>query len=470
MAADGARRLPRSAVEACADRISGSPYFARSARLRKFLRFTVESLLEGRADELKERTIGVEVYRRAAGFDPRRDPIVRSEAHRLRARLAAYYAAEGRFDPIEIRYPKGSYVPEFVPNAMAQEPGRARAAKAFLKGRHATLTYGNTLDQRHLEPARPRLQAALENEPEHVDALAELAQVELLHLYPPRRETAQLLANARQYLERALALDPSHARSLYLLGHVEGTALRPREALQLTESAVAIDSEDSEARTMLAVRYASLGFWEAAVASCERALDLDPVWEAPHRTRIYLLTRMGRLAESSLAIDALAQTGTSPVELAIARFDLRLAEGDFAGARAALSSPESTFPLRPDLNDLHDLAIALVDALEGRESAARRTLDAHRRDGPRFWDHAIRLALALGEEELALDLLAANPVNRSYRWLAAEPLVLPHLHRPAWRAFANELNESWLKDLVELSPRLPARPPSLPAPGDLASV
>jgi tetratricopeptide (TPR) repeat protein len=461
----------RDTVEACVGRISVSPHFRRSTRLRSFLRFTVEAMLEGRAGELKERTLGTEVYHRDADYDPRKDPIVRSEAHRLRARLDAYYEQEGRFDPVVIRYPRGSYAPEIRPNKTQAHDHRAaaRASEAFLKGRHNAIEYGNSHDLRQLEWARRRLRVAVEEDPKHVDALAELANVELLRLYPPRGETAQLLASARQYLERALAMDPRHARSLYLLGHVLGTALETREALRLTESAVAIDPEDPEGRTMLAVRYASMGFWEAAIASCDLALDLDPVWEAPHRTKIYLLTRMGRFADAREAIAVLTRASTGPTELAIARFDLRLAQGDLEGARSALESQESTFPVRPDLKDRQELASALADALQGDCRSARLKLDAHRDDAPRFWDHTIRLALALGDAALARQLFCANAINGTYRWLANEPLVRPHLHRPAWRALAEERHARWLQDLEEVGPRLPAAPPALPEPDDLVA-
>jgi len=482
--------FPRDAVEACLHRISTSPPFSRSPRLRAFLRFTVEALLEGRAAELKERTIASEVYRRSAAYDPRHDPIVRSEAHRLRARLDTYYARDGALDPIVIRLPKGGYVPELRPNPHASRSGdgrgallgtertappqaasgratAARAHDAFVKGRHSVIEYANTLEPRHLERARQRLCSALAWEPEHVGALTELAYLELLRLYPPRGETAQVLATARAYLERARALAPSHARSLYLLGHVEGSAMQPREALRLTESAVALDPEDPEGRIMLAVRYASLGFWESAVAACDVALSMDPLWEAARPVRIYMLTRMGSLEAARAAIDELARVGTSPTELAFARFDLRIAEGAIPLAEATLASPESTFAARSDLEDRRALAGALATALLGRMGEARATLDARRDDGPRMWDHAIRLALATGEGDLARDLLTGNPFNGHYRWLATDELVRPWLRQPQWRALAEQLHATWLRDLEEIGPRLPARPPALPDPAHL---
>lgn len=103
-------------------RILESRVFAGSARMRRFLEFTVERALAGHADELKEYTVGVEVFDRAPSFDSRVDPIVRVEARRLRSKLKQYYAGEGARDQICISYPTGSYAPRFAPRENAVPP------------------------------------------------------------------------------------------------------------------------------------------------------------------------------------------------------------------------------------------------------------------------------------------------------------------------------------------------------------
>ena len=81
---------------------------------------------------------------------------------------------------------------------------------------------------------------------------------------------------------------------------------------------------------------------------------------------------------------------------------------------------------------------------------------------------AVDQRVAHRDEQLARQLLESNPVNRSYRWLANEALVHPHLHRPHWRALSDELHASWLRDLEEMGPRLlPAPAPPLPEPAAL---
>ncbi len=102
------------------ERVLASPGFARNERMSRFLRFVVERHVEGRDDELKESLIAIEVFGRPPGHDSKRDPIVRTEASRLRARLSEYYVGEGKGDSIAIELPKGGYIPLFRPAAAKQ--------------------------------------------------------------------------------------------------------------------------------------------------------------------------------------------------------------------------------------------------------------------------------------------------------------------------------------------------------------
>jgi adenylate cyclase len=111
------------------DRILSSPGFVRNERMSRFLRVLVERHLEGRDEELKESLIGVEVFGRRTDFDPKQDSIVRTEAGRLRARLAEYYAGDGRDDSIVIELPKGGYVPTFRHAEPAQTAAVAPIAR-----------------------------------------------------------------------------------------------------------------------------------------------------------------------------------------------------------------------------------------------------------------------------------------------------------------------------------------------------
>ena len=76
--------------------------------MSRFLRFLAERHLEGSHNQLKESVIAVEVFGCKTDHDPSQDSIVRTEASRLRARLAEYYVGEGKDDGIVIELPKAN--------------------------------------------------------------------------------------------------------------------------------------------------------------------------------------------------------------------------------------------------------------------------------------------------------------------------------------------------------------------------
>jgi hypothetical protein len=97
-----------------AQRVVAGPHFARSPLLSKFLLFVVAETLEGRADEITEHQIGVQVFDRPADYRTLEDNIVRNYARQLRKRLAEYFADQGSSEPVRIDIPVGGYVPVFV--------------------------------------------------------------------------------------------------------------------------------------------------------------------------------------------------------------------------------------------------------------------------------------------------------------------------------------------------------------------
>ena len=104
------------------ERVLASPGFLRNERMSRFLRFLCERHLEGNDNQLKESVIAVEVFGRKPDHDPSQDSIVRTEAGRLRARLAEYYMGQGKDDGIVIELPKGGYIPVFRLRAPTSQP------------------------------------------------------------------------------------------------------------------------------------------------------------------------------------------------------------------------------------------------------------------------------------------------------------------------------------------------------------
>ena len=95
------------------DRLLTHPLFANSKRYPALLAYTVEQTLLGNAGELKERSIGVEVFGRAPTYDANADPVVRITAGEVRKRLTQYYYDQTHRGELIIELPTGTYVPTF---------------------------------------------------------------------------------------------------------------------------------------------------------------------------------------------------------------------------------------------------------------------------------------------------------------------------------------------------------------------
>ena len=106
---------PAALIEVTLERVIASETFRRSLRHRRFLQHVIQAGIAGRRELLKEVIIGIEVFGRTMPeYDPRRDPIVRVEAGRIRDKLARYYDHEGAGESFQIVLPVGNYMPLFV--------------------------------------------------------------------------------------------------------------------------------------------------------------------------------------------------------------------------------------------------------------------------------------------------------------------------------------------------------------------
>jgi hypothetical protein len=95
------------------ERLVNAEALRSSRRSIAFLRYIVEQTLQGKADELKERTIGVEVFGKALTYDTNLDHVVRTAATELRKRINLYYSQEEHRQELRILLLPGSYVPQF---------------------------------------------------------------------------------------------------------------------------------------------------------------------------------------------------------------------------------------------------------------------------------------------------------------------------------------------------------------------
>jgi|HubBroStandDraft_5_1064220.scaffolds.fasta_scaffold54544_1 hypothetical protein len=91
------------------ERITASPPFQKSARLRELLRFMAERSIRGEFQDLSEHRIGSAVFGKAEGYSVVEDSSVRVHVRQLRLKLHEYFDGEGREEPSIVEIPKGAY-------------------------------------------------------------------------------------------------------------------------------------------------------------------------------------------------------------------------------------------------------------------------------------------------------------------------------------------------------------------------
>jgi hypothetical protein len=114
-------------------RIVSSKTFKTSEVHRNLLTYLSEKSLSGEAQNLKEYTVGLDVFGKPSTYDPRQESVVRMHVGRLRQKLTEYYRTEGAEEPVVVDLPKGAFALTFTSRpAPIVEP---EAAPAVAPGR-----------------------------------------------------------------------------------------------------------------------------------------------------------------------------------------------------------------------------------------------------------------------------------------------------------------------------------------------
>jgi hypothetical protein len=114
-----------------------SKAFRTSEVHRNLLTYLAEKSLAGDAENIKEYTVGLDVFGKPDSYDPRQESTVRMHVARLRQKLAEYYATEGVDDPIILSLPKGGFRVTFEARAVAALADADVPAAARKSGRPA---------------------------------------------------------------------------------------------------------------------------------------------------------------------------------------------------------------------------------------------------------------------------------------------------------------------------------------------
>ena len=298
-------------------RILESSMFVQSDRLGRFLRFTVETTMEGKGDTLKEYLIGTEVYDRNPSYHPGEDSIVRSEARRLRRKLHEYYESVGRYDPVFIYFRPGSYVPVFRPHRNPDVDGtgtNSPSGELFIEGRGIRIAVLPFLDVSRTASS---------------GACAEFITDELIHELV-RTDGLRVTAASSVAPLVAQALDiPSLARKLDVQIVFEGTVREDNNHVRVTSRVVNADG---------------FQIWSERF---EMERDPQGLFEFSERIASALVSRIR--PEQSLIRKQKASVGASVLAVypLVLGAEALLDEGSLAYTRSALSKFQEVAEIEP---------------------------------------------------------------------------------------------------------------------------
>lgn len=432
------------------DRILQSPVFTRAGRVGWILRQIVEMSLDGKGDEISEKTLAADLSGHPEAFTEVATSQIRTTILRLRQRLDVYYRGAGREDAVRILVPKGSYAPVFLPGEQAPDGGPAPI------------------------PLMPPLST-------NVDA-RRLYLEGRLYL---QRQAGPKLWTALDYFRQASVLDPGYAPALSgmadchfllaVMGIVSGSEAF-KEAAPLLERAVRIDPSCGDAWASMGTVQGVLGWaWKAAGRSFARAMELSPdLTGVLMKYSSYYLVLHGRFDEAQNAMREATERWPNSPRVNLHYVLVSYCRGDFEEARAHCLQVLQTAPRsEPFQMWLGRICCAMGDfkqaiihfraasrlkysrhligwagysyARLGREREARRifdTLTTRPAYGP-VPDYILAIYyLGAGDIEKCLDYLKASMESRS-PWapllLAVDPLFKEVRRHPRAIALAKEM-------------------------------
>jgi TolB-like protein/tetratricopeptide (TPR) repeat protein len=379
-----------SAVRDALTRILESSIFVRSERLGRFLRFTVETTLEGKAETLKEYVVGTHVYSRKPSYHPTEDSIVRSEARRLRRKLQEFYETIGKDDLVLIRYRPGSYVPVFQMRGEDSRPPAiaARSVKGFTE--------------------RPELRVAVLP---FVDlskgalsgACSQFLTDDLIHQLV-RTDGVRVITG---YLERAEGVEavdiPSLAKKLDVQIVFEGTVAEDASQLRVTSRVVNSDG---------------LGIWSERF---ETNRDSQGLFNLSARIASAMISRVCPEQPLVRKLNNPAGASTLAIHSLMLRAEGLLDEGTLAGTQAALAKWQEVKEIEPRyVRAICGVAQSYCEmALRGIPNSSVVVSHAHQ---------AAERAVQLDPDMMLVPACMGSALTLSWKWREAEVGFKQALH------------------------------------------
>jgi Tfp pilus assembly protein PilF len=403
---------PHEHIELMLAAVEAGAAFRSSPRHRALLRFMVEHMIAGDLASLKETVIAIAVFgRSAARFDPKQDSIVRVEARRLRGRLGAYYAGEGRDATLRIELPVGSYVPSLRarPTQAPADEAMKKALGLIERGEHFLR---QALSKQTLETALARFDEALREAPNLAAAYVGAGRAWFNLATGWHHEPKVAAEHAAEALRRGLALEPGNAIAHALLGAIQNQFERDWPAARRSfERAVSLAPQQAFVHSAYGAHLYMRADFEHADRELALARRLDPQYVNSRAHLINLRIAQGRPDEAALEIEAMRDIAPNSIAANGLAGVLAMARGDAAAAAAFYAL---LCEMAPD-NAGCFACLAGAQAAAGERELAEATLaDMHERFADRIVSPYVLAVVAThcGRHDDAFALLARADGDR----------------------------------------------------------
>jgi TolB-like protein/Flp pilus assembly protein TadD len=266
------------------------------------------------------------------------------------------------------------------------------AYEAFLLGRYH-------FNRAEFPQATRWLNIAKDLDPTNADAWGYLAQMNIfMTLLGWNPNSGEYLRARTEYMNRALAIDPTHANVLGQRAYIV-TFIVDRDyqaSIDQLVELVRVNPNNPEAHLYLAVVLGGIGRDVLTLRVASRFVELDPLSPNAMLTRATALLSTGAVEEVRQALDALRDETSNAAGNADLAFDVAFAEGDVAAMQATLGQLVAS-PKYP-------VYAALVAYLQGNQATVQEILGSLT-ESTEYVPHWVqsRVALIGGRFDSALD-------------------------------------------------------------------
>jgi serine/threonine protein kinase/tetratricopeptide (TPR) repeat protein len=210
------------------------------------------------------------------------------------------------------------------------------AYDAFLRGEKAADGVNITAGPAELRRAIADYEQAVALDSTFAQAWAQLSRARSYFYYSAQPDPA-MRDGARVAAARAQALGPSRPEAQLAVGDYELNVRGEGEAaLAAYQAGLRLAPRNAELLTGAALAEQVLGRWDAALGHLEHARELDPRSTATARRLVATLIRLRRYSEAMSAAERGVALAPDNLDLLENLVMVHLAQGDLAGARAAL--------------------------------------------------------------------------------------------------------------------------------------